>query len=212
MHALHMVLITDLVKTSKTIDVFYNVCLFSIISLLNVWRIFSVLYIVFSICHTLNSAKLPLEQYIEGENNNCNITSMRIQSEAPENKAIPKFSTLKLITVPSLFDYLILFSTSSKQLDACHHLAMLFLKLLKCFQANSLTFKTYIQQKFCFPCHPTIFLWCDLATPNSSYYHAGWQKLAAFWPAQNGHKKIRQARICYFRDKCVVTSLMGGPN
>ena len=67
MHALHMVLITDLVKTSKTIDVFYNVCLFSIISLLNVWRIFSVLYIVFSICHTLNSAKLPLEQYIEGE-------------------------------------------------------------------------------------------------------------------------------------------------
>ena len=39
---------------------------------------------------------------------------MRIQSEAPENKAIPKFSTLKLITVPSLFDYLILFSTSFK--------------------------------------------------------------------------------------------------
>ena len=138
MHALHMVLITDLVKTIKTIDVFYNVCLFSIIALLlKVWRVFSVLYIVFSICHTLNSAKLPLEQYIEGENNNCNITSMRIQSEAPENKAIPKFSTLKLITVPSLFDYLILFSTSSKQLDACHHLAMLFLKLLKCFQANS---------------------------------------------------------------------------
>ena len=79
---------------------------------------------------------------------------MRIQSEAPENKAIPKFSTLKLITVPSLFDYLILFSTSSKQLDACHHLAMLFLKLLKCFQANSLTFKTYIPTKILFPLPP----------------------------------------------------------
>ena len=103
---------------------------------------------------SFQSAKLPLEQYIEGENNNCNITSMRIQSEAPENKAIPKFSTLKLITVPSLFDYLILFSTSSKQLDACYHLAMLFLKVLKCFQANSLTFKTYIPTKILFPLPP----------------------------------------------------------
>ena len=154
MHALHMVLITDLVKTSKTIDVFCNVCLFSIIALLlKVWRVFSVLYIVFSICHTLNSAKLPLEQYIEGEKiNNCNFTSMRIRSEAPENKAIPKFSTLKLITVPSLFDYLILFSTSSKQLDAYHHLAMLFMKLLKCFQADSLTF--IYQQKVLVPLPP----------------------------------------------------------
>ena len=41
---MHMVLITDLVKASKTIDVFYNVCLFSIIALLlKVWRKFSVL-------------------------------------------------------------------------------------------------------------------------------------------------------------------------
>ena len=136
---------------------------------------------------------------------------MRIQSEAPENKAIPKFSTLKLITVPSLFDYLILFSTSSKQLDACHHLAMLFLKLLKCFQANSLTFKTYIQQKFCFPCHPTIFLWCDLATPNSSYYHAGWQKLAAFWPAQNGHKNFVRRVFAIFTTNALLRHSWGAP-
>ena len=82
---------------------------------------------------------------------------MRIQSEAPENKAIPKFSTLKLITVPSLFDYLILFSTSSKQLDACHHLPMLFMKLLKCFQIHLLTFKTYTNKNFWFPCHSKYF-------------------------------------------------------
>ena len=79
---------------------------------------------------------------------------MRIRSEAPENKAILKFSTLKLISVPSLFDYLNLFSTNSKQLDACHHLVMLFMKLFKCFQVNSLTFKTYTIKHFWFPCHP----------------------------------------------------------
>ena len=44
---------------------------------------------------------------------------------------------------------------------------------------------------------------CIIETPTKSPL-PGWQKLAAFRRGQNGHENFRQARICYFRDKCVV--------
>ena len=36
------------------------------------------------------------------------------------------------------------------------------------------------------------------------HFETEWQKLAAFRREQKWPQNFRQARICYFRDKCVV--------